>query len=60
MLIRHVAGDVGWPQILVAAGLIWLSTAGVSWAAGRIFRVGLLMSGKRPTARELWRWVREG
>jgi ABC-2 type transport system permease protein len=30
------------------------------WCAARIFRVGILMYGKRSTLRELGRWVREG
>jgi len=30
------------------------------WCAARIFRVGILMYGKRSTLRELARWVREG
>jgi hypothetical protein len=27
--------------------------------AGRIYKTGILMTGKRPTLPELWRWVRE-
>jgi ABC-2 type transport system permease protein len=30
------------------------------WCASRIFRVGILMYGKRSTLRDLARWVREG
>jgi ABC-2 type transport system permease protein len=31
---------------------------GVTWVASRIYRVGILMTGKRPTLKELVRWVR--
>jgi len=32
----------------------------VAWIGGRIYRVGLLMTGKRPTLPELVRWIRYG
>jgi ABC-2 type transport system permease protein len=39
-------------------------TAAFTWlmvrVAGRIYRVGILMVGKKPTLPELWRWVRYG
>jgi ABC-2 type transport system permease protein len=39
--------------------LIMLATiAGVIWAAARVYRVGILMYGKRPTLPEILRWVR--
>jgi ABC-2 type transport system permease protein len=31
----------------------------IAWIAGRIYKVGILMSGKRPTLPELIRWIRE-
>ena len=46
---------------LAAALLILVATiVAVTWAAGRIYRVGILMKGKRPNIPELWRWVRHG
>jgi ABC-2 type transport system permease protein len=34
------------------------STALVGWIAGKIYRVGMLSTGKRPSMGELLRWVR--
>jgi len=48
------------PAWQVATGylLTTLFVAGLVWACARIYRVGLLMHGKRPTLAELWRWMR--
>jgi ABC-2 type transport system permease protein len=29
------------------------------WAAAKLFRTGILLYGKRPSAREILRWLRE-
>jgi len=42
-------------SFVLLALMVWL----IAWVAGRIYKVGILMSGKRPTLPELWRWVRE-
>ena len=34
------------------------TTVGIAWFAGRIYRVGILMYGKKPTIPEIFRWVR--
>jgi ABC-2 type transport system permease protein len=31
----------------------------VIWLAARIYRVGMLMYGKRATLPEVWRWIRQ-
>jgi ABC-2 type transport system permease protein len=40
--------------ILLLAGTVWLFRR----LAGRIFEVGMLMYGKEPSLREMWRWAR--
>jgi ABC-2 type transport system permease protein len=54
MAVIPVAGwEVAVALISVAAG----SYIAV-WIAARIYRTGMLMYGKRPTLRELARWLR--
>src|SRR5262245_35659874 len=59
MMLR-VAMPPGPPlwQVLLSVLLLMATTGLVIWAAGRIFRVGLLMQGKPPTLPELVKWVR--
>jgi ABC-2 type transport system permease protein len=45
-------------QVVASVVLLLVSTSAIIWAAGRIFRVGLLMQGKPPTIPELLKWVR--
>ena len=45
-------------QIGLSIGLLALGIVGVVWIAARVYRVGILMYGKRPTFPELVKWVR--
>lgn len=45
-------------EILATMGLLLVSSIGMMWAAGKIFRVAILVYGKRPTIPELWRWLK--
>lgn len=59
MWARVAGGGVpGW-QIGLSFVLMGATVIGVAWLAGRIYKVGILMAGKKPSLPELWRWVRE-
>ena len=45
-------------QLLLSYVLTIAFTIFMVWVAARIYRVGILMYGKKPTFQELWRWLR--
>jgi ABC-2 type transport system permease protein len=45
-------------QVGASLGMLFLACLGSIWVSARIYRVGLLMTGKRPSLKELVRWVR--
>ena len=45
-------------QIALSLAICAATTVGVVWLAARIYRVGILMYGKRPSLVELLRWLR--
>lgn len=59
MFPRYLGGAPLWQALLSIVGVL-ITIVIVAWIAGRIYRVGILMQGKRPTLPELVRWVREG
>jgi ABC-2 type transport system permease protein len=48
---------VPWWQLALSVVLMAAATYGVLWVASRIYRVGILMYGKRPTLPEMIRWL---
>jgi ABC-2 type transport system permease protein len=58
MWARVVAGGVSPWEVGLSFVLMACAIVAIAWLAGRIYRVGILMTGKRPTLPELWRWVR--
>lgn len=58
MPMRMASTPVPPGEIAAALGLLVVGIAAVSWVAGKIYRVGILSTGKRPSLAELARWVR--
>lgn len=59
MWARVAGGGAPAWQIAISFVLMGGATVAIAWLAGRIYKVGILMAGKRPTLPELWRWLRE-
>ena len=57
MMARIPFGIPGW-EVALSLVILAVSTLAVIWAAGKIYRVGIFMYGKKPTVKELIRWVK--
>ena len=49
--------DPPWWQIVISVVSLVLFTIALVWLAGRIYRVGILMYGKKASFKELAKWV---
>ncbi|MEO9079455.1 MAG: ABC transporter permease, partial [Rhodanobacter sp.] len=45
-------------ELGLSLALMVISLLACVWLAARIYRTGILMYGKKPSWRELWRWIR--
>lgn len=45
-------------EIITSIAINVLTITGIIWLAARVFRVGILMYGKRPTVPEIIKWIR--
>jgi len=58
MYLRVVTETPPMWQVALSLFLMVVSIAACVWLAAKIYRVGILMYGKRPTVPEIVRWLR--
>ncbi len=59
MPVRILAEMPPFWQIALSIGLNVLTIAFLVWLASRVYRIGMLMYGKRATIPEVWKWIRQ-
>ena len=57
MMVRIPFG-VPWWEVVLSLGLLFATSVAFVWLSARIYRVGILMYGKKPSIREMLKWVR--
>ena len=57
MMVRIPFGVPWWEEVL-SLGLLFATSMAFVWISARIYRVGILMYGKKPSLREMLKWVR--
>ena len=56
MVARIPFGIPAW-EIWLSLALLVLGFMGMIWVAGKIYRVGIFMYGKKPSLKEIIRWI---
>ena len=57
MMVRLPFDVPAW-QIILSLSILVLSFIGTTWMAGKIYRTGILMYGKKTTWKEMWKWMK--
>lgn len=58
VMLMRVPFGVSWWELTLSIAILVLSIMGTVWLSAKIYRVGVLMYGKKPTYKELYKWLR--
>ncbi|NLO19255.1 MAG: ABC transporter permease [Ignavibacteria bacterium] len=58
MIVRLAASEVPLWQVLTSFALMIATFVLCVWVASRIYRVGILMYGKKPKIKEIFKWIK--
>lgn len=58
VMLMRIPFGVPWWEILISLSLLVLSFLGIVWIAAKVYRVGILMYGKKINYKELIKWIR--
>lgn len=56
MMVR-LPFDVSWGEIIISAGILFISFVVVVWLAGKIYRIGILSYGQKASYKQLFKWL---
>ena len=58
MLARLPFGVPTW-ELILSIGLLVLTFIACAWASAKIYKVGILMYGKKSSFKDLWKWLKQ-
>ncbi|MBE6213106.1 MAG: ABC transporter permease [Rikenellaceae bacterium] len=59
VMMARIPFDIPTWQIWFSLAILYASVVGVTWVAGKVYRVGIFMHGKKPSFKELWQWIKQ-
>ncbi|MDP2088934.1 MAG: ABC transporter permease [Flavobacteriaceae bacterium] len=58
VMLMRIPFGVPWWEIIVSMSILILSFIFMIWFASKIYRIGILMYGKKPTYKDLYKWLK--
>lgn len=58
VMMARVPYGIPWWEVALSLALLYASFVAMVWFAAKIYRVGIFMYGKKPSFKELLKWVR--
>ena len=58
VMLMRIPFGVPWWQIVISMFLLIITFIGIVWFAAKIYRIGILMYGKKPSYKELYKWLK--
>ena len=58
VMLMRIPFGVPWWQIVISLILLYVTFFFVIWVAAKIYRVGILMYGKKASYKEIYKWIR--
>ncbi|WP_324721838.1 ABC transporter permease [Salinimicrobium sp. HB62] len=58
VMLMRIPFGVAWWELALSVAILILTIAGVVWIAAKIYRVGILMYGKKPGYKDLYKWLK--
>lgn len=58
VMMARIPYDIPWWEVALSLAILYASFVGMVWFAAKIYRVGIFMYGKKPSLRELVKWMR--
>ena len=58
VMMGRIGFDIPLVQIITSMLALVLTFLGTTWLAGKIYRTGILMYGKKVSYKEIWKWIR--
>lgn len=58
VMLMRIPFGVPWWQLITSISLLIITFIGMVWFAAKIYRVGILMYGKKPSYKEIYKWLK--